>query len=255
MFHYALMNYFTATTQRQPMQSILVVQVEDRRSALLDAMMDHNRDICRVNKLGYIKKRGDFSYPPHWRKVFEVQRLMMDPINEPMSWILWIDSDAWIHDIDRLMQLAKKHKKKTMIATRDPPIWSAPFNAGTFLIRNSDSGRQLINEWAALYNPLRWTKTKKQGWSTPGTWAGEDYEQGAFWKHILPDPRWSPKIVMVPWYVLCETNWRGPKKTTAVVHLAGHHKTNLELLFEPKEAAKFCNAFSPKVRTRCRLRP
>ncbi len=208
---------------------ITVVQSEDRSAECLAAFMAKTRDFCERYGLTYHRSDVSMRVPPYWRKVFLIDRLMARQDRET-DWFLWLDSDAWPRDARALHALLRNHHDKAFVASPDPPTWNAPFNAGAFFVRNDARGRDLVAAWKRLYNSDRWSSErnnstgKKTKWTTPDDWAGPEYEQGSFWKHMLYNPRWASSIAMCPWYVLCETNWKRPHRRAVVVHLAAEHK-------------------------------
>lgn len=238
----------------------LVIQADDRRRTAdhraLHAFMDKTRRVCELDRDFLCYRRATASefadVPPYWRKVFLIGQAMTTVDNgqvDAVDWILWIDSDAWIHDAKALRRLLRRHHddvRTTMIIGPDPPMWPSPFNAGVFAVRNDRHGLRLIREWMRLYDPSTWTLDRGGKWTSSGPWAGETYEQGAFWKRLMPDPRWSSRIASVPSHVLCETDWQKPRRGTVAIHLAGHFKQNMDLMFSSARRARFQALFSKR---------
>jgi len=100
-------------------------------------------------------------------------------------------------------------------------MWGTPFMAGVFIVKNNDAGRNIFREWMACYNPNVWTRDEKGAWKCTGKggWSGEDYEQGAFYKNILP--KYPEDIRALPWYVFHEIDCLNPHSGCWSIHIPG----------------------------------
>lgn len=206
---------------------ILVIQSDDRKLEILTTFMKKNIDFCKKYELAYRNECDVMRHiPPYWRKVVLIEQAMSSQSID-VEWMIWIDSDAWLHDATMLKKVLRTHTDKIFIASSDPPVWNSPFNAGFFAVRNNTDGHRLMQAWNDLYDPSRWSFTQGK-WHTPGDWAGRDYEQGAFNHDLLKSDEWHKHIYICPWYVFCETDWKKPHRSTAVIHLAGHYKTKYQ---------------------------
>ena len=202
------------------MKTWLLLQMEDRKERLLSKFLQYNKQICTENNIKYVfLEKSRFHVPPYWQKIFELEQCMKN--NPTIEYIMWLDSDAFLYKFSvlKMQDFLEKHQDSSMIITRDMPPWSSQFNAGAFIVKNNTIGRTMINEWIATYNPNNWTYHNSK-WTTESKWAGEDYEQGAFVKYILP--KYRKHIAKVYYYFLnnhlCNLN------TTISVHLAGYYK-------------------------------
>jgi hypothetical protein len=151
--------------------------------------------------------------------------------NPDIEYFIWLDSDAFFINFEnqRFQEFLKKNDQYSMITTKDMPPWSENFNAGSFIIKNDEIGKSIIQEWISKYNPNNWQYTDSK-WHTDSVWAGDDYEQGAFKTHILENPRYNHYISNLPYYHLNNNNCEQNINDSLIVHLAGEHKTNTDTL-------------------------
>lgn len=209
----------------------LVLQLEDRNDRLLQTFMDENERICNANDMGYIRRStSSFDVPPYWGKVFEMQKLLYETIDK-FDYIMWLDSDAFfVHfNRERFESFMDEQKQYSMIITADMPPFGASFNAGSFIVRNDEIGRSIVDAWTMLYNPANWKRQENSNkWTTSSPWAGDDYEQGSFATYIMNDPKFEQHIVSLPFYTINSNNCN--HKETIAAHLAGHHKQNETLI-------------------------
>ena len=128
--------------------------------------------------------------PPWWIKVFLIEEILR---TQNIQGVLWLDSDACIYDHSvKLESLLEGNKSFYM--SPDNRVWQAPFNAGVFMVRNDDRGREIMSYWKSLFQPENWSQDPQtRVWQSTGTWAGETYEQGAFGSKVLPRYRDSIK--------------------------------------------------------------
>lgn len=208
------------------MNKILVLQIEDRSDALLQKFMDQNKKICLENNITYINlKKSSFNVPPYWGKVFEIQKLMRE--YKDVNYIFWLDSDAFFYNfnINKLNNLLNKYAEYSFIISRDMPPWDVnDFNAGSFIVKNSNISYEIINTWKTYYNQDKWKKEADK-WITNERWAGPEYEQGSFIKYIY-NSNYRKYIKQLPFYILNNNNCSDNNSDIIVTHLAGYHKKN-----------------------------
>jgi hypothetical protein len=115
----------------------------------------------------------------------------------------------------------------------------SPFNAGVWVISNSDIGRHIMRAWRKawedhahdhwrLKNSSKWEclqRDPEHGAIVPCTFGREHYEQGAFVKHVLTNRKFEQHIRLVPWPVLQSHHPR-----TLVNHFVGPTKTKHALI-------------------------
>jgi hypothetical protein len=158
---------------------ILLLQIEDRNDDKLKKFMENNEKICNENNIKYISlKKSRDHVPPYWGKIFEINKIMEE--DKTIDYVIWLDSDAFFinYNNKRFHDFLKKYEKYSMIYTKDMPPWElGDFNAGSFIVKNNEIGRNIIKEWMLYYKSHNWTY-KNSKWETKMVWAGEDYEQG-----------------------------------------------------------------------------
>ena len=138
-----------------------------------------------------------------------------------------IDSDAVL--MDRPQRLIELLGDKDFLMSPDPPVWGASFNAGVWVVRNTVRGREIMSRWASLYRASEWRQNASGSWDcsvnhnqNTCTWAGENYEQGAFIQNILPIFAYSMQIV--PQTVLNGIFTKELDDGVVVYHFMGHFK-------------------------------
>jgi hypothetical protein len=206
---------------------ILVLQIEDRNDNFLNKLMKSNRIICNNNDIEYVfLKKSNQLVPPYWAKIYEIKRLLYE--HSDVDYIIWIDSDAFFINFtkDRLINFLNKYNTYSFIGTNNMPPWQdEKFNAGVFIVKNNNIGKNIINKWITYYHKDVWTydeETKK--WDTQAKYAGEEYEEGSFIKYILEDKNLVKDIKILPYYYLNNNNCNDYQDETLLVHLAATHK-------------------------------
>jgi hypothetical protein len=201
--------------------------MEDRTDDNLQAFMDENRHICLLHNMDYLfLEKSSFHVPPYWGKIFELQKIMNE--HPDVDYIMWLDSDAFFinYDDEKFQRFLQAYEPYSMIFTTDmPPIQNDAFNAGSFLIKNDENGRNLVKKWTSHYRPDKW-QYKNEKWATESIWAGEDYEQGAFVKHIIPNPEFNKNIIQLSYKYLNNHNCEDNLDEVITTHLAGERKTD-----------------------------
>lgn len=211
------------------MKSLLILQIEDRKTELLTTLLQHNKKACEKNNVEYIfLEKSSFHIPPYWQKVYEIDKYMSE--YPDIDYFMWLDSDAFLANFSRekMQNFFDKHSDYSAIISKDMPPWDGEFNAGSFIIKNDESGRKIIKDWIGKYKSENWTFENPK-WTTQSTWAGEDYEQGAFSNHILKDPSHRQNIIQLPFWWL-NNNSCDENKESISVHLAGHYKDDKDLV-------------------------
>ena len=208
---------------------LLVLQIEDRHDELLESMI--RRNIFASKKYGFahvfLERSTEYNVPQYWSKVFELSRLMH--ANKDYDLFMWIDSDATFRNLSEMNPeaLASKFPTKHMWISPDAPMYPSPFCAGSFLVRNTVSGRAIIDKWKSLYDPSMWTKTDGGKWVGKCEFASHCYEQGAFVDFFLSDGEvaddsWG--IQKLPYFFFNEVLCDNPNPECLTFHLAGKYK-------------------------------
>lgn len=205
---------------------MLLLQMEDRKKQPLTTFLRQNEKTCAENNMKYVfLEKSRFHAPPYWQKVFELDYCMKT--NPTIDYVMWLDSDAFLSDFSvlKMQQFLQKYQDYSMIISGDMPPWHSRFNAGAFIVKNDAIGKTIVKDWIATYPPHKWTYHNSK-WTTESAWAGEDYEQGAFVKYVLP--RYKKHIVKVHYSIL--NNHVCNNKKTISVHLAGIYKRKKSLV-------------------------
>jgi hypothetical protein len=87
-----------------------------------------------------------------------------------------------------------------------------------FMARNTTATQRVFSDWLACYDPSKWDSAGKYIGS--GGWAGVDYEQGAFWKTVLPMHK--DAIQLMPWNVFHEIRYYNPAPCCWSIHLCSN---------------------------------
>jgi hypothetical protein len=204
---------------------VAIVQYDNRSDEQLGSLCDLIDTNARYAKrYGYthaFQRGSSFGIPNYWVKPWAV----LDAFSRGFDIVMWIDSDAVIHDFNRPIESLFKGDELFVYAP-DCPEWSGKFNAGVFVVKRE--GRHIVEDWVNLYDSTKWFQSDGH-WHCRGEWAGPDYEQGAFTKHLVP--RYESSLGKVDWRVLQSPY---PVRESFTVHFAGHFRalTNIYWLTE-----------------------
>jgi len=154
--------------------------------------------------------------------------------------ILWIDTDACVHNFDIRLEdilIPNKHFYKSS----DHILRPASFNAGVFLVLNTEIGKKLMLDWLNTYDKNNWEKINNK-WVSKCKWAGYCYEQGSFIKNI--SKKYNKYIYDLNWYFF-QSNYYTiyEKKCIFIVHFSGNNFKNqipkyLKFLKDKKQTIK-----------------
>jgi len=189
--------------------STLVLQYDDRGD-IFPELTELNKN-SGFNHLFLVK--SDFKVAPWWQKIFLIQKYL--PLYDT---IIWMDSDAGI-----INPKAIPTSEKTMIYSPDPEGWASPFNAGVFILKNNQIGRELINEWVNGYDPRRWEYTGSN-WKHEGDWLGPSLEQGYFNYFLFQ--KYREHIEILPQKVFQVSDYTNITPETFSLHFPGKYKDN-----------------------------
>jgi hypothetical protein len=158
-----------------------IAQYEDRNLGEFAPLVSQNEKYAKLHGIHHVfLKSGWEDYPPWWRKVFLVQELLGN-----YEAVLWVDSDAAIVGRDHFNNLFNgKHfmlsPNPPMLNSESLSMFSAPFCAGVWGVRNTPEGRVLMERWASSYDKSLWKREGKTWSHTAGVYGGFAYEQGSF---------------------------------------------------------------------------
>jgi hypothetical protein len=200
--------------------SSIVFQIENRKNENISALMDLVHEWADEHGMDYKRYDGYRDDMVHyWWKVHKLKDLMNE--NPEAPFILWFDSDIFIFDF-------KKDPRKFMTPDLDfvgahdpddPKDTEDWFNAGVFCVRNSESGRALIDKWISLYDPSKWSRDDDGKWVTEDRWAGPNYEQGSFCEEILQKTEFKNKIKILKSTIFNELfDWQNPGPECFSIH-------------------------------------
>lgn len=205
---------------------VLCIQY-DNRGDIFPQLTDLTKKACRSKKWQHIFLTTiEENYPPYWIKVFLVKKYLSF-----YDYVIWLDSDAALINPDALLL------EGDFIYCRDPAIWSSHFNAGVFIVKNSEFSKMILKEWMKGYNPLRWHKGRDNIWRCDGKWAGKDYEQGYFAYHILP--KYKKKLKEVPTKILQGYTSKTIGSNTFAVHFPNRYKSNMQSCLDKLKTLTF----------------
>ena len=159
---------------------------------------EKNKEYCIKYNYEYIFYNSKYDMPVYWIKVKLAKDLLE---TNKYKGVLWIDTDAVIHNFDRpIDDICIENKSMYICPDRRPG--SKAFNAGVWLILSDTNGKQIMNEWMSLYYNIKhnW-KIINGKYSTKEKYAGDAYEQGAFIKHILTNLVLNQYIKVIDVYV------------------------------------------------------
>jgi len=214
---------------------VCVVQFDTRMGTVenLDHLMFLNMRRCaKDTSCHYYFSSDNLGISPFWSKVKHVQ----NQLNNNYDYVMWMDTDAVIDLPDdlKLVDFIEHYiGDKDMLISNDMHPWDGSFNAGVWIVRNNEKGKEIIREWLNLYDHNLW-KQENNKWTCPEQeWAEcPGYEQGCFASNIIN--RYDNNISKVNWVILnnpyldqFEANQRG-----VIHHFAGHHKDRINKYLE-----------------------
>ena len=158
-----------------------IVQYEDRPLGDFEPLVKQNKLYAEKYGIRHILlTKGFENLPPWWRKVFVIRELL-----SKFDAILWVDSDAAIvgnyhfKDLFAGMDFVLS-PNPPMLGSESLSMFSAPFCAGVWAVKNSSRGVTIMNRWCEIFNRNLWVHENSTWKHTKGLYAGIAYEQGAF---------------------------------------------------------------------------
>lgn len=206
----------------------LILQYENRSYVRekFSKLLNRNREYADKHDYDYklITTVSD-NIPPYWLKVHYIQKYLPQ-----YDYVVWIDSDAVIHDINRNVTDFFTSSQHLMVIAPDPPKWSSKFMAGVFMIKRSPYTIELVNDWMLYYDVNKWKLIdgKWKCYMKPNiecNWAGHEYEQGSFIELMdLREYKWF--IFSVPYYYFHAINNDNNHDYVFSYHFAGEYRIN-----------------------------
>ncbi len=192
-----------------------VLQFDDRPlSTTFEKLQAQVKQYCSLHHYDHIFIKESEDIPPYWQKVHLAKTLLE---KKQYKGVLWLDTDAVIHDMKKPIDSFLK-EGKSFYYSPDSPKWSSNFNAGVWMVVDNPDGHMIMDEWMKEYKKASWKKHNGQ-WKSLGQWAGETYEQGSFSNKILP--KHKDKLERLPWQVL-QSDF--PEENSFTLHFAGPDK-------------------------------
>ena len=168
-------------------------------------LMEANAAYCRQVASGcrlWQERRDDTRWPPYWKKVMMTYHALMHGVGgERCSRVLWLDRDAVVTNANATFSFSNTMTiglESARTCSRRGCNMRFFFNAGVYVIQNSDIGQAIAKEWTLLYDQAEssWRRVNAstgQHWSCSDcTWSGDKYEQGSFARSVLP--KWQDDI-------------------------------------------------------------
>jgi hypothetical protein len=177
--------------------AVAIVQYDDRSDTGLGSLiklMEQNAAYASHHEYTYrFYRETPLVLPPVWVKPF----LVRDLLREGFDTVVWIDSDAVVHDFSRRLESLFAQSKAFVYAS-DPPPWVSPFNAGVFACKTE--ALPILDCWCASFQARLWSRNDDGAWRwLKGEWAGRAFEQGAFVESVLPKFAGKGLMQCVPW--------------------------------------------------------
>lgn len=194
---------------------VAIVQYDDRPPD----QVEYVPLLSKINAF-YAKRRGYHYFfhdlitpeiPPYWAKVALVHRYL----TEGFDIVMWLDSDAVVHDFHRKIE-SLFAPGTAFVYAPDCPKWGGVFNAGVFAVKRV--AEPMIRDWLSCFQPSAWRREGGKGgkWVSTGGWAGATYEQGSWVEFIMP--KYAEQLHCVGWKVL-QSPFPLPESFT--LHFAG----------------------------------
>jgi hypothetical protein len=159
-----------------------IVQYDDRPLSERDTNnIKRNKEYSKRHGYDHIFLQGGHTdLPPYWRKVQAVKDAIS---SDKYRGVLWLDTDAYIHNNNIELGSIVENGRDIY---KSGDTTNNKFNAGVFLVMNTDVGKKIMNTWRSKYKPSTWKKKDDGKWTTDSMWSGVDYEQGSFEQEVLP---------------------------------------------------------------------
>ena len=230
----AILPFINNFNKRSPLpyrkRNIKIITAEDRKN---EYIVLHDLSFSRyAQKHGYEYTRLDncpkWQSTTYWCKIHKVKEML----NTDCDYVMWVDSDTIIvKDDEPLDKYISNFGEPDIIIGYDG-TW--PFNnifrcnAGVFLIKNSEVGRQFIED--CLIEIHNRDKCVINGKET-GNWSGLCYEQGIM--NMLLKTKYSKNVYsdISTKFIL---NYNDKIYDTCVLHLAGSSNKERSQIFGNK---------------------
>ena len=224
----SFLNY-NETFEDNLLNKVLVVQYDDRKNIPpnLDKLLKINKKLILEDTTAdylFINEPSN-DLPPYWKKVKLVKDLLK---TKNYKYVMWLDTDATIINLHKklLNFIENLIENKDMLISNDMPPWTSDnFNAGVWIVKNTNNGKKIMEEWLKNYRKDLWSKQGGK-WSCKNCiWAKyPGYEQGVFQEKILN--KYKNNIKQVNWKYLNNPYYKKNDKGI-INHFANHYKNEI----------------------------
>ena len=233
------------THQETKLPKVAMLQIEDRVDPFFEWCIQLNTLYCKKHKFDHIiLRKGPIDKPAYWWKVSVFLDLMRQ---DNYDIICWMDSDSFVYNQDVDLRDFFNTTNQIMVVAPDPVGWGSNFMAAVYMVKNNDKGKEIFTDWLNCFNPEKWEKLEDNSWqyTGDGEWAGDDYEQGAFARLMMP--KFKKYLKVVPWYVFHETNCKSPNVNCWSIHLPRHIKQTRPSCIIFEQTRKQPNRINPTI--------
>lgn len=154
---------------------IAIITIETRDN-LKDVVEVHNKSLNKYcSRYGYdyiFKNSYKSDLPVYWYKMLIVKEYLPE-----YDYVLWLDSDTIICDYSVRLEWIIQEGKDIYIGRDYPSFTSNVFCAGIFMIKNSEEGKNFINDCINGFINNDYCKEDGKP-ALKGAYAGLCYEQG-----------------------------------------------------------------------------
>lgn len=158
---------------------IAFITFENREEEYINLHDINVKKYCDKWKYDYHRiKENNSNLSPYWYKVLLVSEIIE---SDKYDYVFWMDSDTIINNFNIDLGEDILHKYNSDIFVASDNIKYDIVNAGLFVVKNSETGKQFIKDWLNLYLPM----CEKGNGKLKGVWAMTCYEQGTLNKLIV----------------------------------------------------------------------
>jgi hypothetical protein len=208
---------------------ILIITFDNRKDQ--DYIKIHNDNLDK-----YCKKWGfDYKFYEkcdknvYWCKIFMVLDALNN--NNKYDYVMWMDSDTYIFNMDiNLADILNQYASDIFIGLDNQPIYDT-INAGVFVIKNSQIGKQYLKDCISSLDP----SCIKENGTLNGKWAGICYEQGIM--NIMIDNKYKKYTTVLSNSILLNLN--KCDNSVFIMHLYASSNNDRKKCFTSKKRFNF----------------
>lgn len=200
--------------------SFLFISFDNRKDIMY--LDKHNENIDEyVNKYGYEYKFTDTCHHNvYWCKI----RLVLEELEtNKYDYVVWLDTDTAIQNINvDINDIVNKYDSDILVGDDNHRLQDL-INAGVFIIKNSDNGKQFLKDCIGNVKDICFNKDG----SLNGYWAASCYEQGQM--NILIKNKYSKNTTVLPTNLIF--NYDKCSNNTFIMHFYRSGKKNMNHCF------------------------